>query len=290
MARPAQTPTARPEFGHLPFFLPGAFAAVHSAQSPPLSGRCSRFLTLNRRQSHQDHGLCDPKEAFGPRPSRGPPLAQPTSKETKMHTFEKRRSVSPKNSIITGQPKLKNNMEKSRFRRDNPRCSHFLSPNSKFIVYISFDIFDDLTHDLLCFEFFKIWRYFRESNSLSCQTSSEPSAFRESPLSPSQVANYLRDELKRLRKRRQLAEMPSTSRSPPASPGSPEPMMADLDRASPNSLAGPSSPKSVHVMTKTPTKNGDRPVFTLKQMTMICEKMCKVNFAIHLKNDNFVWH
>jgi len=115
----------------------------------------------------------------------------------------------------------------------------------------------------------------RESNSLSCQTSSEPSAFRESPLSPSQVANYLRDELKRLRKRRQLAELPSTSRSPPASPGSPEPMMADLDRASPNSLAGPSSPKSVHVMTKTPTKNGERPVFTLKQMTMICEKMCK---------------
>jgi len=60
-------------------------------------------------------------------------------------------------------------------------------------------------------------------------------------------------------------------------------MMADLDRASPNSLAGPSSPKSVHshhVMTKTssasPSKsNGDRPVFTLKQMTMICEKMCK---------------
>jgi hypothetical protein len=52
-------------------------------------------------------------------------------------------------------------------------------------------------------------------------------------------------------------------------------MMADLDRASPNSLAGPSSPKSVHVMTKTPTKNGERPVFTLKQMTMICEKMCK---------------
>ena len=45
-------------------------------------------------------------------------------------------------------------MEKSRFRRDNPRCSHFLSPNSKFIVYIFFDIFDDLTHDLLCFEFF----------------------------------------------------------------------------------------------------------------------------------------
>merc|ERR1719211_342268 len=54
----------------------------------------------------------------------------------------------------------------------------------------------------------------------------EPSAFRESPLSPSEIANYLRDELKRLRKRRQLAE-PYPPRSPPASPGSPEPMMAD---------------------------------------------------------------
>ena len=95
MARPAQLQAARTEFGHLPFFLPGAFAAVHSAQSPPLSGRCSRFLTLNRRQSHQDHGLCDPKEALRPRPTRGPPFTQPTSKKTKMHTFEKRRSVSP---------------------------------------------------------------------------------------------------------------------------------------------------------------------------------------------------
>ena len=46
VARPAQLQAASTEFGHLPFFLPGAFAAVHSAQSPPLSGRCSRFLTL----------------------------------------------------------------------------------------------------------------------------------------------------------------------------------------------------------------------------------------------------
>ena len=46
MARPAQLQAASTEFGHLPFFLPGAFAAVHSAKSPPLSGRCSRFLTL----------------------------------------------------------------------------------------------------------------------------------------------------------------------------------------------------------------------------------------------------
>merc|ERR1712226_485190 len=66
----------------------------------------------------------------------------------------------------------------------------------------------------------------------------EPSVFRESPLSPSDVANYLRDELKRLRKRRQIvtsapaATVPAAGhspaaapRSPPASPGSPEPMV-----------------------------------------------------------------
>jgi len=137
------------------------------------------------------------------------------------------------------------------------------------------------------------------SSSLSCQTSfpspsSEPSVFREqSPLSPSEIANYLRDELKRLRKRRQLAEpYPSSQRSPPASPGSPEPMMADstaADRASPSGIAhqqaaasasaasiaqpGPSSSKSLNSATK--ISKGDRPVFTLKQMTMICEKMCK---------------
>jgi len=129
------------------------------------------------------------------------------------------------------------------------------------------------------------------SSSLSCQTSfpspsSEPSVFRESPLSPSEIANYLRDELKRLRKRRQLAEpypAATSGRSPPASPGSPEPMMADSDRASPSGMhhqgaaqPGPSSPKSL-TSSNVPTKNskGDRPVFTLKQMTMICEKMCK---------------
>ncbi len=134
----------------------------------------------------------------------------------------------------------------------------------------------------------KIFLNFRESNSsLSCQTSfpAEPSVFRESALSPSEIANYLRDELKRLRKRRQLAEpYPSTSssgRSPPASPGSPEPMMADSavqDRASPSGHhasvgAGVEASPSKSLTSKS---KADRPVFTLKQMTMICEKMCKV--------------
>merc|ERR550539_436522 len=39
----------------------------------------------------------------------------------------------------------------------------------------------------------------------------EPSPFRESPLSPSEVANYLRDELKRLRKRRQIVTSDSAA-------------------------------------------------------------------------------
>ena len=126
----------------------------------------------------------------------------------------------------------------------------------------------------------------RESNSsLSCQTSfpAEPSVFRESALSPSEIANYLRDELKRLRKRRQLAEpYPSTSssgRSPPASPGSPEPMMADSavqDRASPSGHhASAGAVEASPSKSLTSKSKADRPVFTLKQMTMICEKMCK---------------
>merc|ERR1719216_610456 len=39
----------------------------------------------------------------------------------------------------------------------------------------------------------------------------EPSPFRESPLSPSEVANYLRDELKTLRKRRQIVTSDSAT-------------------------------------------------------------------------------
>lgn len=147
--------------------------------------------------------------------------------------------------------------------------------------------------------------------SFTSPPSSEPSVFRESQLSPSEIANYLSDELKRLRKRRQIAEPYPSVRSPPASPGSPEPMMADStastasDRASTSGIArrhatvtsaaasaasvasaastqqtGPSSPqKSLNssnnlVMSKSSSK-GERPVFTLKQMTMICEKLCK---------------
>merc|ERR1712073_254059 len=134
----------------------------------------------------------------------------------------------------------------------------------------------------------------------------EPSPFRESPLSPSEVANYLRDELKRLRKRRQIVTSDSATvtaagapRSPPASPGSPEPMVEghhqQLQRATslmiantggvlatanlaitpprPTTATSPAASTSSSVAAN--NKKTDRPVFTLKQMTMICEKMCQ---------------
>merc|ERR1712183_97228 len=133
----------------------------------------------------------------------------------------------------------------------------------------------------------------------------EPSPFRESPLSPSEVANYLRDELKRLRKRRQIVTSGSATvtaagapRSPPASPGSPEPMVEgqeQLQRATslmiantggvlatanlaitpprPTTATSPAASTSSSVAAN--NKKTDRPVFTLKQMTMICEKMCQ---------------
>merc|ERR1712183_1148502 len=128
----------------------------------------------------------------------------------------------------------------------------------------------------------------------------EPSPFRESPLSPSEVANYLRDELKRLRKRRQIVT--------PDSPGSPEPMVEgqhqqqghhvyqeQLQRAPslmiantggvlatanlaitpprPTTATSPAASTSSSVAAN--NKKTDRPVFTLKQMTMICEKCAR---------------
>ena len=143
----------------------------------------------------------------------------------------------------------------------------------------------------------------------------EPSPFRESPLSPSEVANYLRDELKRLRKRRQIVTSDSATvtaagapRSPPASPGSPEPMVegqqghvyqdqqqpqqratslmiantggvlatANLAITPPRPTTATSPAASTSSSVAANNKKTDRPVFTLKQMTMICEKMCQV--------------
>jgi len=88
---------------------------------------------------------------------------------------------------------------------------------------------------------------------------SAPSVFKETPLTPEQIANNLRDEIKRLKKRRQFAGPSSPSQGPPSpvsAPSSPEPMM-DMEQAS-------SSVGKV-----------EKPIFTLKQMTMIAERMCE---------------
>jgi len=89
----------------------------------------------------------------------------------------------------------------------------------------------------------------------------KPSEFKESALTPEQIANNLRDEMKRLKKRREFrGQGPS---SPGSAPSSPEPMMeAHMMEGANSSLA------------VTPSKNSEKPIFTLKQMSMIAERMC----------------
>jgi hypothetical protein len=107
--------------------------------------------------------------------------------------------------------------------------------------------------------------------------------FRESPLSPTEIANQLRDELKRMRRRRQIFhdDMTSTrhSPSPPmlASPYSPPEFVMDSSSVgcsdAPSSIAGL---QRRHLLQQQQQPLTDKPVFTLKQMTLICERMCKV--------------
>lgn len=96
------------------------------------------------------------------------------------------------------------------------------------------------------------------------------SVFRETPLSHSEMASNLRDELKRLRKRKQIPKRCSP-------PSSPEPMMDDAAamRAAASALL---TNHAQAPSTSSPAKAvaaKDKPIFTLKQMTLICEKMCQ---------------
>jgi len=171
---------------------------------------------------------------------------------------------------------------------------------------------------------------------------SGPSVFRETPLGEGEISNNLRDELKRMKRRRQLASqniaaqmgaatsslnrlpihsidgLPRSPRSigcGGSAPSSPEPMYQELGNMSPRSAStlqvprasistsrefdNPSSQMSQNTpsdslhasssiqcnSSNVPSTNnsnikvnlgtGDKPVFTLKQMTLICEKMCK---------------
>jgi len=101
------------------------------------------------------------------------------------------------------------------------------------------------------------------------EETAKPSSFIESSLTPEQIANNLRDEIKRMKKRRQIIGYPASPPSPgPASP-SPEPMMdTELSSAS----AGSSTDTAV---ASSPSQIKEKPIFTLKQMTLIAERMCK---------------
>lgn len=116
---------------------------------------------------------------------------------------------------------------------------------------------------------------FRDS-STSYTPSPSPSVFRESTLSPAEIANQLRDELKRMRRRRQILGDDVTTSQQRHSP-------------SPPMLGSPYSPQQEFMMDASEASTSQRkqqqqqqlqpvekPVFTLKQMTLICERMCKV--------------
>lgn len=113
------------------------------------------------------------------------------------------------------------------------------------------------------------------------EPSKPSSCFRESNLTPEQIANNLRDEIKRMKKRRQIVE-PS---SPGSAPSSPEPMM-DTEQAAcstSSQVQAPATPPPAqhHQLLGMETASAgasaskDKPIFTLKQMTLIAERMCK---------------
>jgi len=120
-------------------------------------------------------------------------------------------------------------------------------------------------------------------------SSSDSSVFKESPLSPAEVANNLRDELKRMKRRRQLVpyvDEAATARTTAASssiihsapPGSPEPMMESSSstcRSKASKADGATTSQSPRVTAKVLVGTKEKPVFTLKQMSIICERMCQ---------------
>jgi len=102
-----------------------------------------------------------------------------------------------------------------------------------------------------------------------CSSPSKPSEFKESVLTPEQIANNLRDEMKRLKKRREFRGQQGPP-SPGSAPSSPEPM---VEAHMMEGQAGTSSSSASAPAPATPAKP-DKPIFTLKQMSMIAERMC----------------
>jgi len=106
----------------------------------------------------------------------------------------------------------------------------------------------------------------RVGQEASGSSQGKPSEFKESVLTPEQIANNLRDEMKRLKKRREFkGQCPG---SPVSSPSSPEPMIdSQMD-------GGTSSTNAANPANSPNRNNSDKPIFTLKQMSMIAERMC----------------
>ena len=96
--------------------------------------------------------------------------------------------------------------------------------------------------------------------------SASASAFRESGRSPAEIANHLREILKPARRRRQIfgddddAAVASTSTQLRQSHQHHEAAMIEMSVDSHHQQQQPA----------------EKTVFTLKQMTIICEKICKV--------------
>lgn len=134
--------------------------------------------------------------------------------------------------------------------------------------------------------------------SSSSTSSQGVSVFRETPLSPGEMADNLRDELKRMKRRRQLVPYfnqteqagagASTTSSPSTSPF--KQARLDLNAMNATSTSSSSSIQTAHPGSpcdsgSSPSSKGlsaralvgtkEKPVFTLKQMTIICERMCK---------------
>lgn len=110
------------------------------------------------------------------------------------------------------------------------------------------------------------------------EESHKPSSFLESQLSPEQIANNLRDEIKRMKKRRQIVGWPREPASPGggSAPSSPEPMMdTELPSTSYSSLAATDSSLAAPDSSLAATGGKEKPIFTLKQMTLIAERMCQ---------------
>lgn len=107
------------------------------------------------------------------------------------------------------------------------------------------------------------------------EESPKPSSFIESSLTPEQIANNLRDEIKRMKKRRQIIGYPASPPSPGSMlPPSPEPMM-DTELMASSSSSSTSSGCSSEAGAASNPSAKEKPIFTLKQMTLIAERMCK---------------